>query len=81
MFIQQHFTERMFPISPGYYRHPKRNPRQWLCNILGDKQGALSGLGEIVNCPIVELIEHTESLFAKYLNYIYILTYVLLIRY
>ena len=30
-----------FPISPGYYSRPKTNRRQWLCKILGGKQGAL----------------------------------------
>ena len=30
-----------FPISPGYYGRPKTNRRQWLCKILGGKQGAL----------------------------------------
>ena len=27
--------------STGYYSRPMRNPRQWLCKVLGDKQGAL----------------------------------------
>ena len=31
----------MFPISPGYYSPPKRNPRQWLRKIWEGKQGAL----------------------------------------
>ena len=31
----------LFPISPGYYSYPKRNPRQWWCKIWGCKQGAL----------------------------------------
>ena len=30
-----------FPFSPGYYSRPKTNRRQWLCKILGGKQGAL----------------------------------------
>ena len=28
-------AEQIFPISPRDYSHPKRNRRQWLCNILG----------------------------------------------
>ena len=38
---QKNFTKPLFPISPGYYSLPKRNRRQWLCKILGGKQGAL----------------------------------------
>ena len=30
-------------LSPGYYNRPKRNRRQWLCQILEGKQGALNG--------------------------------------
>ena len=31
----------MFPNSPGYYSRPKRNRKQWLCKVLGGKQGEL----------------------------------------
>ena len=34
-------TWPLFPISPGYYSRPKRNPRQRLRKIWGGKQGAL----------------------------------------
>ena len=30
-----------FSISPGYFSRPNRYRRQWLCKILGGKQGAL----------------------------------------
>ena len=41
-----------------------------------DKQGALSGHGEIVNFPFVALISKRIP-FPKYLKYTYILTYAL----
>ena len=31
----------LFLISPEHYSRPRRNRRQWLCQILGGKQGAL----------------------------------------
>ena len=35
-----HVSENALLFS-GYYTHPKRNRRQWLCKILGIKEDAL----------------------------------------
>ena len=32
---KKNFAYSLFPIFPGYYSHPKRNQRQWLCKIWG----------------------------------------------
>ena len=42
----------LFPISPGYYSRPKRNPRHWLCKTLRGKQGAFMVYVKMVNMLI-----------------------------
>ena len=35
------FAQPLLLISPGYYRRPKGNRRQWLCKLLKGNQGTL----------------------------------------
>ena len=40
-FPPQNFAYPLSPNYPGYYSRPKRNRKQWLCKVLGGKQGTL----------------------------------------
>ena len=42
--VNPKILHNLFSTSPGYYSRPKRNRRQWLRKILGNKQGALWSL-------------------------------------
>ena len=63
LLMSQNFTKPLFPVSPGYCSRPKRDRRQWLCKILGVKQGELWSMwnGELSRFSIIMFEEYSSE--------------------